>query len=75
MAPTNTPYKFDHADECTTTVKGETYVVWTDFMRCGMFAMNEAGETRQIKYSGYISKDLTTRKAIAAAFCLDSFRK
>lgn len=75
MTPTNTPYKFDHADECTTTVKGETYIVWADFMQRGMFAMNEAGETRQIKYSGYISKDLTARKAIAAAFCLNSFRK
>ena len=75
MTPTNAPYKFDHADECTTTVQSETFIVWADFMRRGMFAQNEAGEVKMIKAHGYISKDLTCRKAITSAFGLASFRK
>lgn len=75
MTKTNAPYKFDHADECTTTVQGEVYTVWANYARRAMFAMNANGEVRMIKASGYISKDLTCRKAIAGAFGLESFRK
>lgn len=57
------------------TVKGQKYKVWSDFDRRGCFAENEAGEVKQISWSGYISNELTVRKAIAAAFHLDSFRK
>lgn len=75
MTPTNTKYSYEHANECTTTVQGETYTVWNNYMRRGMFAKNEAGEVKQIKSNGYISNDLSVRKAIAAVFNLKSFRK
>lgn len=76
MTRTDAPYRFDHADEAETTVQGVRYLVWADFMLRGMRAQNaETGEVRTIKRGGYVSKDLTARKAIAAAFGLDSFRK
>lgn len=75
MTPTNTKYSYEHANECTTTVQGETYTVWDNYMKRGTFAQNEAGEVKQIKHSGYITNDLTVRKAIAASFNLKSFRK
>lgn len=75
MTPTNTKYSYEHANECTTTVQGETYTVWDNYMRRGTFAKNEAGEVKQIKSNGYISNDLNVRKAIANSFNLKSFRK
>jgi hypothetical protein len=33
------------------------------------------GDTMQISMNGYISRDLTVRRAIASAFGHDSFRK
>lgn len=60
----------------TTTVNGSTFEVWSDFIARGTFAKNiETGEQKQICGGGYISKDLTVRKAIAAAFRLPTFRK
>ena len=75
MTATNTEYSYEHANECTTTVQGETYTVWDNYMYRGTFAQNEAGEVKPIKSSGYISNDLNVRKAIAASFNLKSFRK
>lgn len=75
MTKTNTKYSYEHANEATTTVAGETYIVWDNFMMRGTFAQNEAGEIKQIKSCGYVSKDLPVRKAIQAAFNLDTFRK
>lgn len=75
MIKTNTKYSYEHANEATTTVAGETYIVWDNFMMRGTFAQNEAGEIKQIKFRGYVSKDLSVRKAIQAAFNLDTFRK
>lgn len=75
MTATNTKYSYEHANECTTTVNGETYTVWDNYKYRGTFAMNEAGEVKVIKSNGYLSNDLTTRKAIAASFNLKSFRK
>ncbi|WP_298625713.1 hypothetical protein [uncultured Senegalimassilia sp.] len=75
MTATNAKYSYEHANECTTTVQGETYTVWANHMKRGMFAKNEAGEVKQIKSGGYITNDLTVRKAIAASFNLKSFRK
>lgn len=75
MNPTNTKYSYEHANECTTTVQGETYTVWNNCLYRGTFAQNEAGEVRQIKSNGYISNDLNVRKAIAEVFNLKSFRK
>lgn len=75
MIKTNTKYSYEHANEATTTVAGETYIVWDNFMMRGTFAQNKAGEIKQIKFRGYVSKDLSVRKAIQAAFNLDTFRK
>ena len=76
MTRTDTKYSFEHADECETTVQGVRYLVWADQLLRGMRAQNtETGEVRVIKRGGYISADLTARKAIAGAFALDSFRK
>jgi len=76
MTRTDTPYKFDHANERETTVLGVRYLVWADFEMRGMRAQDtETGEVRTIKRGGYVSNDLTVRKAIAMAFGLDSFRK
>lgn len=75
MTPTNTKPSYEHANECTTTVQGETYTVWDNYLYRGTFAQNEAGEVRQIKSNGYISNDLNVRKAIANSFNLKSFRK
>lgn len=75
MTATNTKYSYEHANECTTTVNGETYIVWDNYKLCGTFAKNEVGEVKRIKSNGYISNDLTVRKAIAASFNLKSFRK
>lgn len=60
----------------TTTVQGITFEVWADFIKRGEFAKNtETGEVKQIKWSGYLSNDLSIRKAIAFSFGFDSFRK
>lgn len=76
MTRTDTEYSFEHCDECETTVQGVRYLVWGDQRLRGMRAQNtETGEVRAIKRGGYISADLTARKAIAAAFGLDSFRR
>lgn len=58
-----------------TTVAGKKYTYWPDFIQRGTFAENEAGEIEQISWSGYISNDLTVRKAIARAYGLPTFRK
>ena len=65
----------EHANEAKTTVQGQIYTYWADFIKRGMYAQNEAGEIRKIKGSGYLNNDLTIRKAIATAFGLTSFRK
>lgn len=60
----------------TTTIKGNTFSYYADYILRGTFATNElTGETKQISWSGYLNKDLTVRKAIAEAFNLDTFRK
>lgn len=60
----------------TTSIKGVVYEVWSDFIARSTFAKNtETGEVKAISSSGYISKDLTVRKAIAAVFHLSTFRK
>ena len=40
-----------------------------------MFAENEDGTIKTIHNGGYIKNELTTRKAIAAAYGMDSFKK
>lgn len=60
----------------TTSIQGNPFTFFSDFGYRGTFATNElAGETKQISFSNYITKDLTVRKAIAVAFGLPTFRK
>lgn len=60
----------------TTTVNGKTFQVWSDYIKRGTFARcEETGEVQMLCCGGYISKYLTVRKAIAAAFRLPTFRK
>lgn len=58
-----------------TTVEGHTYKYWGDTYFRGMYAEDENGIIRMIHSSGYITNDLTVRKAIAATFGHDTFRK
>lgn len=51
------------------------FKVWSDFIQRGMFAEDENGTVKQIKSSGYLSNELSIRKAISNAFDLESFRK
>lgn len=57
------------------TVMGKTYKVWSDYIKRGTYAMDENGTEKRICGGGYISKDLSIRKAIANTFGLESFRK
>lgn len=60
----------------STTIQGNPFTHFSGLGYRGTFATNEVtGETKQISFSGYIHKDLTVRKAIAAVFGLPSFRK
>lgn len=59
----------------TTTVNGKTYKVWSDTNKRATYAENEAGEVKAIRTSGYITNDLTTRKAIALVFGLTTFKR
>jgi hypothetical protein len=59
-----------------TKVNGTSYEVWSDAEARGTFAKNsKTGETKMIKGSGYVSNDVTTRKAIAVSFKEKTFRK
>lgn len=57
------------------TVGGKVYKVWSDFIMRATYAENENGEVKSIKSSGYLSNELSIRKAIAIFFGLASFRK
>ena len=57
------------------TVNGQIYKVWSDFDYRGTFAESPTGLIKQISQGGYISNDLTIRKAIAVQFGLPTFRK
>lgn len=59
----------------TTKVMGKQYEVWGDFILRAMVARNEDGEEKIIRRSGYLTNDLSIRKAIADSFGLASFRK
>lgn len=59
-----------------TSVQGTKYSVWSDYITRCTFAENvETGERKAISASGYLSKDLSIRKAIASHFGHDSFKK
>ena len=60
----------------TTTVAGIDFEYWGDFVYRGTIARNlTTGEQKPISGSGYVSNELTVRKAIAQAFQLPTFRK
>lgn len=59
----------------TYTVLGKKYRVWVDFWSRATYAQSEDGEMKRIYGGGYITKDLTVRKAISYAFKTGSFRK
>ena len=59
----------------TTTVAGINFAIYADITKRGMVAVNETtGEEKIIIRSGYATKDLTIRKAVANAFILPTFR-
>lgn len=59
-----------------TIVAGRKYEHWADFSHIGTYAQDmETKEVRRICGGGYLSNDLTVRKAIAGAFGLPTFRK
>ena len=58
-----------------TKVAGIEFSIFSDFALRGMTARNNVtGEERIIKRSGYLTTDLSIRKAVAAAFGLTTFR-
>lgn len=58
-----------------TNVQGTEFRVYSDFIARATYAENtETGEVKVIKSSGYLSNDLSIRKAIACCFGLASFR-
>lgn len=59
----------------TTTVQGKQYKIYDDFIKRCTLAEDENGTIKPISASGYISNDLTVRKAIARHFGHISFRK
>ena len=52
-----------------------TFKVWSDYIKRETLAEDENGVIKTISSSGYISNELTIRKAIALVFGLNSFRK
>ena len=58
-----------------TTVQGQAYEVWSNFIDRCTYAKNEEGDIKRISVGGYIHNDLTVRKAIADNFGHSSFRK
>lgn len=58
-----------------TTVEGKIYKVWSDFIARVTFAEDEKGNKKTIRENGYISNDLSVRKAITLRFGHETFRK
>jgi len=59
----------------TTTVAGIEFSIFSDFTLRGMLAVNNTtGEELIIKQNGYLSSELSIRKAIAIRFNLPTFR-
>lgn len=59
-----------------TTVNGRKFNHWGDSIKRAEIAEDvETGEVKVIRYNGYLSNDLSVRKAIARTFGLPTFRK
>ena len=60
----------------TTTVNGQTFIYFSDITTRATYAQRLGSmETRKIHGGGYITNELTVRKAIANTFGLGTFRK
>lgn len=57
------------------TVNGMKFKVWSDYIKIATFAEDQSGQVKPISKGGYITNDLTVRKAIATVFHLPTFRK
>lgn len=58
-----------------TMVNGMKFKVWNDTTRRATFAESKDGRVEKIHDCGYITADLTIRKAIAMVYGLPTFRK
>lgn len=58
-----------------TTVNGKKYIFYPDFNKRCMYAEDEEGNKKVIYSGGYISNDLSVRKAIASVFGLPTSRR
>ena len=58
-----------------TMVNGMKFRVWSDTTKRATFAESEDGRVEKIHDCGYITVDLTIRKAIAMVYGLPTFRK
>lgn len=65
-------FYYDRAKEVN--VNGHTYKVWSDQNYKGTFAEDKDGNVLPISGSGYLSNELSQRKAIANKFGEESFR-
>lgn len=60
----------------TVTVQGEEYKIYRNASQTKKYAVNSKGESKIIYNGGaHFYKDLETRKRVAIAFGLKSFRK
>ena len=59
----------------TYRVNGRLFMVWSDFRMRATYAQDLGSlSTRTLSRNGYISNELTVRKAIARAYGMNSFR-
>jgi hypothetical protein len=58
------------------SVNGQTFDVFSCFIKRSTFAVDtQTGEEKVIRGGGYLSNELSIRKAIASSFQLPTFRK
>lgn len=66
----------DRIDVKTTQVAGFQFIYWPDFIDRATYAQDVlTKKIQRISAGGYISNELTVRKAIAVAFKLPTFRR
>lgn len=65
-------YRYENAK--TVNVNGNEYKVWSDDTYRGTFAEDKNGNVLPIKQNGYLSNEVSQRKAIANTFKESSFR-
>lgn len=66
----------DRINVQNTQVAGRQFIYWPDFVDRATYAQDVlTNKIERISAGGYISNDLTVRKAIASVFKLRTFRK